>query len=48
MMKRSAISLLRVVLAATVVLTACQSEQTTRGGEIGVDRKQSMPTLVSS
>ena len=47
-MNRSAISLLRVVLAATVLLTACQSEQTTRGGEIGVDRKQSMTTLVSS
>ena len=35
-------------LAASLLLTACQSEQTTRSGEIGVDRKQSMTTLVSS
>jgi len=47
-MNRSAFSLLRVALAASLLLTACQSEQTTRGGEIGVDRKQSMTTLVSS
>src|SRR5512147_2067728 len=47
-MNRSAISLLRAALAATVLLTACQSVQTTRSGEIGVDRKQSMTTLVSS
>jgi predicted Zn-dependent protease len=48
MMSRSAFSLLRVALAASLLLTACQSEQTTRSGEIGVDRKQSMTTLVSS
>jgi predicted Zn-dependent protease len=48
MMNRSAFSLLRVALAASLLLTACQSEQTTRSGEIGVDRKQSMTTLVSS
>ena len=47
-MNRSAFSLLRVALAASLLLTACQSEQTTRSGEIGVDRKQSMTTLVSS
>ena len=47
-MNRSAFSLLRVTLAASLLLTACQSEQTTRSGEIGVDRKQSMTTLVSS
>ena len=47
-MNRSAFSLLRVALAAFLLLTACQSEQTTRSGEIGVDRKQSMTTLVSS
>lgn len=47
-MNRSAFSLLRVALAASLLLTACQSEQTTRRGEIGVDRKQSMTTLVSS
>jgi predicted Zn-dependent protease len=31
-----------------VLLTACQKVQTTRSGEIGVDRKQAMTTLVSS
>jgi predicted Zn-dependent protease len=47
-MKASAIVLLRAALAATVLLTACQNVQTTRSGEIGVDRKQAMTTLVSS
>ena len=31
-----------------VALTACQSVQTTRSGEIGVDRQQTMSSLVSS
>ena len=34
--------------AFTVALAACQTVQTTRGGEIGVDRKQAMTSLVSS
>ncbi len=34
------------VLAAA--LSACQTVETTRGGQIGVDRKQSMTSLVSS
>ena len=45
-----AMNLLRVVGAGTLLLalTACQTEQTTRSGEIGVDRKQTMTSLVSS
>jgi predicted Zn-dependent protease len=39
----------RLSLAACVVaLAACQTVQTTRSGEIGVDRKQTMTSLVSS
>ncbi len=45
-----AMNLLRVALAGTLLLTltACQTVQTTRSGEIGVDRKQTMTSLVSS
>jgi len=38
----------QVALAAAALLAACQTVQTTRSGEIGVDRKQTMTTLVSS
>jgi len=34
--------------ALILTLSACQTEQTTRGGEIGVDRRQTMTSLVSS
>lgn len=37
-----------VTLAVALLLAACQTVQTTRGGDIGVDRKQTMTTLVSS
>jgi predicted Zn-dependent protease len=45
-----AMKLLRVVFAGTLLLSlaACQTVQTTRSGEIGVDRKQTMTSLVSS
>lgn len=35
-------------LSVVLPLTACQTVQTTRSGDIGVDRKQTMTTLVSS
>ncbi len=37
-----------VTLGVALLLAACQTVQTTRGGDIGVDRKQTMTTLVSS
>lgn len=37
-----------VTLAVALLLAACQTVQTTRSGDIGVDRKQTMTTLVSS
>jgi predicted Zn-dependent protease len=36
------------IAALAVALAACQSVQTTRSGDIGVDRKQTMTSLVSS
>jgi len=36
------------LLAATVVLTACETVQTTQGGLVGVERRQTMSSLVSS
>jgi predicted Zn-dependent protease len=36
------------VLATAVMLAACQTVQTTQGGEVGVDRKQTMTSLVTS
>jgi len=36
------------MLAAAVMLAACQTVQTTQGGEVGVDRKQTMTSLVTS
>lgn len=35
-------------LGVALLLAACQTVQTTRSGDIGVDRKQTMTTLVSS
>jgi predicted Zn-dependent protease len=35
-------------LSVVLLLAACQTVQTTRSGDIGVDRKQTMTTLVSS
>ncbi|HET7764519.1 MAG TPA: M48 family metallopeptidase [Burkholderiales bacterium] len=37
-----------LVASALVVLCGCQTVQTTEGGVVGVERKQSMSTLVSS
>ena len=34
--------------ALSVLGVGCQSEQTTQGGVVGVDRKQSMTSLVSA
>lgn len=39
---------LNTLSLVAVALAACQTEQTTRSGEIGVDRKQTMTSLVSS
>jgi len=36
------------VAATVVMLAACQTVQTTQGGEVGVDRKQTMTSLVTS
>ena len=38
----------RSLAACAVVLAACQTVQTTRSGDIGVDRKQTMTSLVTS
>ncbi len=48
-MKR-AHSLVRMlpVILVLLGLAGCQTEQTTRSGDIGVDRKQKMTSLVSS
>jgi len=35
-------------MAALLALAACQTVETTQGGEVGIDRKQTMTTLVSS
>jgi predicted Zn-dependent protease len=45
-----AMNVLRSAFAGTLLLAlaACQTVQTTRSGEIGVDRKQTMTSLVSS
>ena len=37
-----------IPLAATALLAACQTVQTTQPGAVGVDRKQSMSTMVSA
>jgi predicted Zn-dependent protease len=42
------LKLAHFALAGAALLAACQTVQTTRSGEIGVDRKQTMTTLVSS
>jgi predicted Zn-dependent protease len=42
------LKLAHFALASAALLAACQTVQTTRSGEIGVDRKQTMTTLVSS
>jgi predicted Zn-dependent protease len=36
------------IAAAALMLAACQTVQTTQGGEVGVDRKQTMTSLVTS
>jgi predicted Zn-dependent protease len=36
------------IAAAALLLAACQTVQTTQGGEVGVDRKQTMTSLVTS
>lgn len=36
------------IAATAVMLAACQTVQTTQGGEVGVDRKQTMTSLVTS
>jgi predicted Zn-dependent protease len=36
------------MLATALMLAACQTVQTTQGGEVGVDRKQTMTSLVTS
>jgi predicted Zn-dependent protease len=36
------------IAASAVMLAACQTVQTTQGGEVGVDRKQTMTSLVTS
>ncbi len=49
MKEGGALQILRIALYVLLAsLAACRTVQTTRSGEIGVDRKQTMTTLVSS
>jgi predicted Zn-dependent protease len=40
-------NLIRLLPAVAVLLAACQTVETTKGGEVGVARKQQMTTLIS-
>jgi hypothetical protein len=37
-----------IILSSALAAVGCQSEQTTQGGVVGVERKQQMTSLVSA